>query len=881
MSASILKLHYRSLEKFRCDLKRFKTGRVLIPSRRQLPAGTRLQVDLEVAGCLSTASLEAEVIQAGGAPNPAATPPAGGILLGLTGDFQAALQPMALEIDLTPDGALRPSPPPAAAGTAGPTAPHNPQPVDLPEAPEKDAPLSMTWIMAAVAQEEVKPEPETPFLWTPEPAERKDLSPAERQRAQPAAVFVMDLTKAMLRTGYYSPEHPGSRQAKIGLFESLQSCLQDADEIMLTHRETRERSDILITGILEEPVNVRILVGPGMAELFVPKLREYFNRKGLVSFALKKSITQEHFEHFVDIMSDPRVDRSKTTAVGELLTRALVEQGITEISTVFLDDIIVLERNLPWRVEMAIQRLAKDLKVLPMFRSETDEGIKQMKLQIVQDILRPLRQPEFLKDLIVNCYVIVRHVTSISEEEIESAVIQSFPLNTLLPTSRFIFDEMHHLRELSGRDPGNDAIKRRFSGVRRILKRVTRRLVHEKVRGAQGFLDQLHSNGILAFHELPEDVQYLVNTRKMAKDVLSHLRSYIERILSCAEPGEAEALLKCFRRVILPYMDQGEWRVIRLLTRAVKTAVSARIIAPDTADLPTNPLLFLFADRQPELQEAYEKAPPGHRRLIEDVLEMVGEWGVEVLGRIISESQSFEARNAALEALSRRGAMARDWMESVLRSPAEKWSVKRSALLLLGRLASGPHDLDRARAHLNHYHPRVREEALNTLVALKAADAEREALMALDDPDEKLRWRATHCLAELAPLSRQGMERLLALLRQPPQGDRESAGRQRRKLLQLLRAVANMRAFEDPAAVEGAVLEVARKASARKAGLITRIRSSRELEESDLFSVAVATLGSIGGERSEKFIAKKVRGKSREAAAADKALRTLRSRGAS
>jgi len=55
--------------------------------------------------------------------------------------------------------------------------------------------------------------------------------------------------------------------------------------------------------------------------------------------------------------------------VGELLTKALVEQGISHVSTVFLDDIIVLEKNLPWRVEMAIQRLAKDLKVLPMFRA--------------------------------------------------------------------------------------------------------------------------------------------------------------------------------------------------------------------------------------------------------------------------------------------------------------------------------------------------------------------------------------------------------------------------------------------------------------------------------------------------------------------------------
>jgi hypothetical protein len=358
---NILKLHYRTLARFRCDHEQFRSGRVVLPSRKRLPAGTRLQVVLEVAGCPASATVAAEVLQSAGGPE--AEAPAG-ILIGLIGDYPAALQPLEQALRHSPAGPSRRLP--EAGEAAGPgafpekLAGSEPVPDDA-----NDAPLSMTWIMAAVAQEEVKPEPEIPFQWAPAPAERKDLSPEERERVQPAAAFVMDLTKAMLRTGYYSPEHPGSQQAKHGLHESLLSCLQGAHEIMLTNHETRERNDILITGILDEPVNVRVLVGPGMADLFVPKLREYFNRKGLVSFAIKQEITAEHFNRFVDIMSDPKVDRSKTTAVGELLTKALVEQGITEISTVFLDDIIILERNLPWRVEMAIQRLAKDLKVLP------------------------------------------------------------------------------------------------------------------------------------------------------------------------------------------------------------------------------------------------------------------------------------------------------------------------------------------------------------------------------------------------------------------------------------------------------------------------------------------------------------------------------------
>jgi len=105
----------------------------------------------------------------------------------------------------------------------------------------------------------------------------------------------MDLTKAMLRSGYYDAEHPGSEGAKQGLFEKFQNCLGESRQVEITKQETREKVDILITGILEEPVNVRTLVGTGMAELFLPKLTEYFKRTALVSFAVKNDITPGAF----------------------------------------------------------------------------------------------------------------------------------------------------------------------------------------------------------------------------------------------------------------------------------------------------------------------------------------------------------------------------------------------------------------------------------------------------------------------------------------------------------------------------------------------------------------------------------------------------------
>ncbi len=585
LTATSLKLRYRSIDQFLGHYRQLKTGRIFIPTEMPLPADTRLRLVLKIPEIRQRVELEAVVLATIEPQTAEVSETAGGMSIGLCAEPGSALEALERELEAVPGfAALRDRPPvPAADPALQP-------PAAEPQGPGESA-LPLPWIRRAVAQKAAARENDAPEAVPPPLTEKKDLTPEERARIKPVGDFVMDLTKAMLRTGYYAPDHPGSLNAKRGMYEAFQKCMGDSPELVITIEETRTKTDILISGVLEEPVSVRHLVGAGMAELFVPKLRDYFNRKGLVSFAVKKAISAGHFDDFVDVMSDPAAERRENAKVGELLTRALIDRGISGISTVFMDDIIVLEKNLPWRVEMAIQRLAKDLKVLPMFRAESDAAITEMKLQIIQDILRPLKHPEFLKDLIVNCYIIARHVKNIEEEDIEQVIIDAFPLDKLLPISHSVFEEMHRMREMSAQDPHNDSVKQRFAAVRRILKHVSRRLVFADVRGAQRFLEQLHANGILAFHELPQDVQYLVNTRKMAKDVAVHVKQYVQRMLDPGSAEDAGVLLACFRRVIPTLLEQGDARTVLYLVRATAKA------AADGVGLPADPLKVLFGDR--------------------------------------------------------------------------------------------------------------------------------------------------------------------------------------------------------------------------------------------------------------------------------------------
>ncbi len=743
----------------------------------------------------------------------------------------------------------------------------------------EDAELTLEWLREAMSQEEVARDAVAkPEITVAPTVEKKDLTLEERKKIKPSGDFLMDLTKAMLRSGYYSTDHPGSEGAKQGLYEKFQNCLGESREIMITKQESREKVDIMITGILEEPVNVRTLVGMGMAELFVPKLTEYFKRKGLVSFAVKNEISLEHFESFVDIMSDPKADTGQGSKIGRVLSAALAEHGITEISTVFMDDLIMLELNLPWRVEMAIQRLAKDLTVMPMFQSDADEKIRTLKLQIIQDIIRPLRHPEFLKDLIINAYIIAKHVKSIETEDIEQVIIEAFPLNALLPTSHFIFEELKRLREKHAENLDNPALVRRVDGVKRILKWVVRRLVLEDVRGAQNFLEELYLNKVLAFEELPPDVQYLVNTIKMARDVQAHLPAYVHRMLHTETAGDAVVLVKFCRRVMPSLFEDNDWKIALLLTRAADRAGKENDAFSKERSLAPSPQRFIYKNLTKNLVAAYEKAEEPDRKIIDEIAGLLGPQGIEILSKVLTDCEDRHARKAATDALIKQGEMARLWVLKALDKPNQPWYLLRNALMILRFVGKGQQGIERSRNFVSHAHPRVRDEALHALLTLKAPDAEQIVIDTLNDPDDKVLWRATTALGELAPLSPASIAKLIEMIREEIPEEKQAAAKHALKVSNIIRAMGTMANIKNIQVIEDAILDSAQLVSDQKKGIFQRIKKSSPPLSKSILSATIATLGKIGTVKSEAFLAKLAETKTSQAEAARAAAESIRRR---
>jgi HEAT repeat protein len=289
-------------------------------------------------------------------------------------------------------------------------------------------------------------------------------------------------------------------------------------------------------------------------------------------------------------------------------------------------------------------------------------------------------------------------------------------------------------------------------------------------------------------------------------------------------------------------------------------------------------LRSLFEERAPQLTLAYEKADETRRSGIEALLAMLGGYGIEILCKVLSESENRGARKAAMAALAQKGEPAREWVHATLEDPTRPWYLKRNALMLLRHVAKGEGDIDLVRKLLSHTHARVRDEALNTLVALNPPDAEHQAIKALDDPDEKIRWRAVNALGELSPLTQESMETLLSRIRSTPPEEKELAARHSRKVTQLIRAVGGMRGFHDPEAAEAALLEAASRAAGHKKGFLERIRKSAVQQDAAVVGAAMTALGAIGSTRSEEFLSKLAGSKTPHTEAAAKALGILRAR---
>ena len=403
----------------------------------------------------------------------------------------------------------------------------------------------------------------------------------------------------------------------------------------------------------------------------------------------------------------------------------------------------------------------------------------------------------------------------------------------------------------------------------------------ENEPGTQIFLGHLYENNILNFNELPTDVQYMINTRNLADDIRDNFRKYSKAIANTKDPDELLVYLKCFKRAVPILIDFGNWEILRSITQVIKSVSLNQSVNSDqmhfglkikklnkiedfsesklfkSLDVLERPVVFIFKDVADKIISAYENPDSNQRKEIDKIINDLGAFGVDIVGRMLVNSSDREIRKLSYEKMISKGDPARKWAINVLDDTSQQWFIYRNAMMILGKVSDKEGDFSCARKFLEHANPKIREEVLNLSVSLKPHDGETLVLKAFNDEAPKVRWRAMRILPEFAPISESTMIELLNMITLPVHQNAEAADKHIKKTVHIISTINAMTVIPSHRKVEAAILELLKSFSGGKKSLWHKVkRAVGHDHESLLLKAAIPLLGKTGGDQSESFLKK-------------------------
>jgi hypothetical protein len=684
--------------------------------------------------------------------------------------------------------------------------------------------------------------------------EKRDLTPEELVKAKTACEFVINLTKAISRSGYYDSDHPISGEVKRGLYDSFKNAIGSSSEIMITCHDSGEVTDIHISGILDEPVNIRKLTKADTSDLFVPKLKDYFERKSLNSFVIKKYITREHFESFIDVMGEPIADSADSSKLGEYLTKALVDLDISEVSTVFRTDMVLPRGKLPWRVSIILRRLAKDMKTIPMFRLASADKIKLMKNQIIGDIIRPLHNADLLRDLLVNCDVIVSYLgQSLEYNELEQMIIHALPADIVVPVSQAVFEAYKEIKDELGPDQDDSTSQQRCKYLGGMLDMAARRIVAEQLPNAADLFKQLHEHEIISFDMLPEKVQYNIKTKELAVYIASEIDTYIDKALNASSIEDMEAIVIIFHRVISALIRLKEWSIINQIVQAVCDFSSRKDVSLNASELLLNLPDSIFEGSDEIFAEEYIHAEKDVRDQMDDILMKMTTVCIKVFSAVFAKGKDPNVLKNAIDRVSKKGELARQWSIKILDDQNQTLPLLNIALLVIINVGHS-NDIRVVKKYNKHSNPSIRIRALDATVKLNKKDAEVFIIEALNDEDEKVRDRAATLIERESSLSEESVSKIRLFIKTKLLQKKDIKIHEAKRLAGLLRAMGKLTDYVHKETLEDEILGIVSDLLKGKIGLLKFIKAEINEEQLEIIYACLSTLGKIGGSKSRTFL---------------------------
>lgn len=681
------------------------------------------------------------------------------------------------------------------------------------------------------------------------------MSSSQPPISSDVAKTVLLLIQAFLKSGYYQPGHPETDKAREGLYEAVTSMFYSHPEITFLANTEEEKEEVLVGGVAHDYLSMRRVMARNMADMFLPKLLDFFRRKSLSSFSLRHGITRYEFDSFIDIMTqsgwleDARVD------VCERMSKALVSKEIVNVSVVFLDELVGHGRQLPWRVVATLSRLRRDLNMLPLYRHFDAEEISRVRQQVFQEIVAPLSDVMLIRDLLINIDLIVETLHDFDRDTLVLTILDHLSPAFLPIVCNLVVKELGDLMGAYEKNNDDTALRDRIENVRWVTRRLGETMIEDEAADAALF-HALVNCKVYVYEEIPPELREKISELQAVNRLLENHQKYFTEIEQIQSPKMLENRLWLLLEMLPELIRQGHDLVAR------QVVAFAGRYGP-TFDVSNRPALVERLRRSITLR-AQEEGREGIGEMLSTIATL-DRTGLQILVSI-ADNDNRSLRRLGLEALAERGQAAVPVLFEALKEK-QGWHFLRNMLVLLSRIGAGGPKVEKL-FHRCLVHPQahIRIESVQALAKLSGPAGEGAVAGLLDDKESDVRKRAVGALA-VTGISLPATTSRLAELLQDGKNDGEAMALQVVSTLNKLKPLP----FTEPG-VEEALLELARPK--RRFGFGGKESAlSGHLREG-----AVQSLGYLGTEKCKSVLEKCSKESGKVATIAEEALARVEGR---
>ncbi len=535
-----------------------------------------------------------------------------------------------------------------------------------------------------------------------ETAPRNPPSPEE------VGAFALSLIQAFLRTGYYLPEHPESRRAKTGLYERFADLARTLGEVAFILRDDGGQPVVTIEGVHAKPLRLKDIMIRGMADTYNPRFVHFLERKELISLSLLAAMTEEEFSQFIDVMSEPSLSVMQERKARDSFVDALQQHGIFHISFVFHEDFLATRPGVPWRTTLALSRLRKDLRMVPVFQRLNEQDLGVVRRRIMTDILRPLSEHLLIYAFLMN--LDLSATAEFSEQDAEDRVLESLDDSRILPVACLF------IADASGQDV-------RFRNlvppakVPRMVGKLLERLRRSGSDEARAMIEEMFHAGLVALKDLPREIHERVMTAQFAKNFLADRARYLEHLEKQGDAARYLTGARLLARIVPLIFEEGHY--------AEAEAIAATLARHAGESLPRaagakQALEAIAEGPAPAMAgSVFLCLPKEERTVVGEFLSHIGPRAAPVLLGIIRTSDDIWQRKQAAELLVRIGREAAIALIQEIDEGSLAGEAAVTAIRVLGEVSDATLRRPTARViekKLADADPAIRREALAVIV---------------------------------------------------------------------------------------------------------------------------------------------------------------------